>query len=191
MDALRDAGFSDLAELLYMERTIRTWKSARVTLPGTLVTYSDSRHALFAQTILKSYEHTLDCPALSGIRHIDDIIASHQAAGDFDPHWWSVLMTKDVPTAVLLLSPYQEMRTVELVYLGIAPESRGQGIGRALLQHAIWKCATERYQKLTLAVDSNNAPAMRLYASHGLKQTTSRRAMIRVLGGGSTGGAKV
>jgi len=35
--------------------------------------------------------------------------------------------------------------------------------------------------QLTLAVDSRNAPAMKLYFRHGMKRMGSRTAMIRVL----------
>jgi len=38
-----------------------------------------------------------------------------------------------------------------------------------------------RATELTLAVDSRNAPAMKLYFRHGLKRVGSRSAMIRDL----------
>jgi ribosomal protein S18 acetylase RimI-like enzyme len=182
LDSIRSAGFKDLADLRYLERPIRGWSSKTVELPGTVFRYSRTRHEWFAQAILNSYVDTLDCPALSGVREIDDVIAGHQAAGDFDPEWWHVIVQDDLPVAVLLLAPYLRSRFVELVYIGIVPSHRGQGLGRKLLQLAISKCASERFHKLTLAVDSTNVPAIGLYTSHGMKEVGSRRALIRVLG---------
>ena len=50
-----------------------------------LETYQPENHALFAAAIQESYRDTLDCPALSGLRDIEDVIAGHQSVGTFDP----------------------------------------------------------------------------------------------------------
>ena len=41
--------------------------------------------------------------------------------------------------------------------------------------------ATERVARLSLAVDSGNAPALKLYYRHGLKQVAAKLALMRLL----------
>ena len=81
-------GFGKLAELLYLQAAVG--KVAEPTLPPgcNWLTYSPSRHELFASTILATYQDSFACPGLNGLRTIDDILAGHRATGDFDPEHW-------------------------------------------------------------------------------------------------------
>ena len=70
-------------------------------------------------------------------------------------------------------------KAAELVYLGITPEMRGRGCGRALLSHALWKVAQTTQKTVVLAVDESNAPALAMYRSAGFAPTTRRHALVR------------
>src|SRR5262249_18196923 len=122
-----------------------------------------------------------DCPALNGMREMDDVIAGHMATGDFDPNLWWVLCQENQPMAVLLLSRVPQGSTMELVYLGILPEARGKGFGDFLMQRALATAFSDNRENLSLAVDSRNRPALRLYYRHGMRRIGSRIAMIRDL----------
>jgi RimJ/RimL family protein N-acetyltransferase len=53
----------------------------------------------------------------------------------------------------------------------VVPTARGQGIGRALLARALEFAATiANLQQVTLAVNANNRPAIRLYKAAGFQQ---------------------
>jgi ribosomal-protein-alanine N-acetyltransferase len=70
---------------------------------------------------------------------------------------------------------------LELVYLGLSPDVRGQGVGDWLMKLALWRVASDRRGRLSLAVDSANAPALALYYRHGMKQIGTRTALLRDL----------
>lgn len=74
--------------------------------------------------------------------------------------------------------------TVELVYLGVAPAYRGQKLGDAMMRRAFATAASIGSRRLSLAVDSKNEPALRLYRRHGMSRLCSRLALLRDLRAG-------
>ncbi|MDB5327096.1 MAG: putative acetyltransferase [Phycisphaerales bacterium] len=180
--ALEVAGLLPLATLMYLQRRL---KRGAFAAPAGLhfVHYSPESHDRFARAIEASYIDSLDCPPMRGMRPIDDVIAGHKATGDFDPNWWFCLT--DGPAAdsnelgVLLLAPVTAQPMTELVYLGLAPEARGQKLGDELVKLALSIAADRGHELLTLAVDSNNGPALRLYYRHGMAEIARRVALIR------------
>src|SRR5207302_922390 len=119
--------------------------------------------ALFARAIADSYQSSLDCPDLNGVRDIKDVIAGHKASGEFDPAGWFVLLEAGEPRGALLLSHVPRTDAAELVYIGLVPSARGSGLGDLLMRQALWAVAAMRLARLTLAVDSRNDPALKLY----------------------------
>lgn len=179
--ALRAAGFEFLAELVYMRRDADALMPVPVVAEGlSWTTYGPDRHDLFARTIAGTYQQSLDCPRLTGLRRIDDIIAGHQAAGEFDPQRWYVLHAGGSPAGVLLLARVPRRAVMEVVYMGLLPEQRGRGYGRVLLHRAICTARGAGCVELSLAADAANAPAMRLYRSCGFVETARRRAWIAI-----------
>jgi ribosomal protein S18 acetylase RimI-like enzyme len=174
--------FQQMAELLYLQKSIRR-AVMPAALPGEfqLLRYNEQTHAAFGQAILSSYENSLDCPALNGTRGIEDILSGHKAAGIFDPADWFVLLHGQQPVAVLMLCVTHQNDGMELVYLGLSPAVRGYGLGNYLMQVAEARVCEKKLDKLSLAVDGANTPALRLYDRHGMKQVTSKVAMMRML----------
>jgi ribosomal protein S18 acetylase RimI-like enzyme len=183
IDAYRHAGFDELAELVYLQRIVKSRRFPAPEVPAnlTFATYSSTTHTHFAEVIQRSYENSQDCPGLNGLRTIDDVILGHQATGDFDPALWFVLYDQASPIAVLLLARLPQSQTIELVYLGLAPTARGKGFGNLLMHHALAIASNEGRNDLTLAVDSRNKPALQLYFRHGLRRIGARAAMLRDL----------
>jgi mycothiol synthase len=180
--AYSQSGFQRMAELMYLQRTVRRI-SAPAPLPANfkLHSYSDQTHAGFAAAVLASYEDSLDCPPLNGIRDIEDILAGHKAAGIFDPQDWLLLTRDDEPVAVLLLSKTHHTEGMELVYLGLIPKVRGHGLANYLMQLAEARVCERKVRTFSLAVDANNAPALTLYYKHGMQKVTTKVAMMRML----------
>jgi GNAT superfamily N-acetyltransferase len=136
------AGFQELAVLSYLERPVS--KTSPPPAPrwpaGTRVRVEPYRHGMDGElgTILeRSYEQTLDCPGLYGLRRTEDIIAGHKATGRFDPSLWTLLYVDDEPAGVILINPFPGHKVTELVYIGLAPFARGRGLGRQLLRHGL------------------------------------------------------
>jgi ribosomal protein S18 acetylase RimI-like enzyme len=175
-------GFHEIAELIYLQGQIpRNAKTPEIAQSMRWVEYSEATHPLFAQAIQKTYIESLDCPMLSGLRNIEDVIVGHRATGQFEPHFWQLLADGPHPLGVVLLSRIAKSDAMELVYLGLAPEARRRGIGIALMQQALHLIHNDQRRRLSLAVDSRNNPALRLYYRFGFQQVATRWALIRDL----------
>ncbi len=207
-DALVHAGFIRLASLVYMRcvcasQTIAAPEDGSKADSGgdlqgasgdgsgggiqfdgtslTALTWQDDRFDVFADAISASYQDTLDCPGLVGLRRIEDIIGGHKAVGRFDPGLWSAFYLDDQPVGVLLLNPLTDRRELELVYLGIAPPFRNKGLANRLMRHAASLATAQNYTSIHLAVDERNTPAMKLYRGLNYRATARKVAMIYTL----------
>jgi ribosomal protein S18 acetylase RimI-like enzyme len=146
-----------------------------------LITWSDEVRPVFERAILSSYEGTLDCPGLLGLRQIGDVIAGHMASACFVPELWFALVEQGEARAVMLLNVIPQRNAVELTYLGVGVAWRGRGYGRMLLEHGFY--AAKRYGagQVLLAVDRSNTPALRLYERMGFSGDMRKLALIFVL----------
>jgi mycothiol synthase len=181
-----EAGFAELAVLSYLERPLsRTNPPPAPRWPtGVRVRVEPFREELLdvlATILERSYEQTLDCPGLHGLRRTTDIIAGHRATGAFDPRLWTLLWVDDEPGGAVLINPFPDHRTCELVYIGLAPFARGRGLGRQLLRHGLRRLQGRRERSITLAVDERNTPALALYDAEGFTPAVQRVALIRSL----------
>ncbi len=193
MGALTSAGFQSVGTLLYMRRQPRAedrkGPPPLPTLPAgvSLVRVSDLPEAGRAATLIDamnaSYEDTLDCPSLCGLRDTRDILQSHQATGVYDPSLWWLVMEGERPLACLFLSMCPEQRTTELVYLGLSKPLRGKGVARGLMHFGIGHVsAMQPSWPLACAVDEANAPAVRLYDALGFRAFARRVGLVKRVG---------
>lgn len=182
----RECGFEGVAELVYLECDAHEGGSVfPASIP--LETYTAENHADFAAAIQASYAQTLDCPALNGVRGIEDVIAGHKAAGEFCPKDWFLVRQEGKAAGVMLLGKVPASDAMDLVYIGLAPELRKRGIASLLLKMAVSRAFERGCRRLTTAVDAKNAPAMRLYLRQGMRRTAVRSALVKVIhrsGGG-------
>lgn len=178
------AGFQDLATLSYLERRLREGRAGRsacAVWPSgmTTVPFAESRRHELVDVLQRSYEDTLDCPGLRGYRRTEDILEGHCASGLFEPQLWTILRDGARAIGALLLNPSADHHSIELVYLGLAKEARGRGLGRQLLRYGFHLVRNRRERTMTLAVDEANAPAMSLYLQEGFQPALRRLALIR------------
>ena len=68
-----------------------------------------------------------------------------------------------------------------MIYLGLAPAARGQGLGDAMMRQAVAAAVATGTGGLSLAVDARNAPALKLYYRYGMQRVASRIALMRDL----------
>jgi len=187
LDFYKSLRFKMMAELIYLQASPK--RSAPLPdLPEgfTWQTYDAAWQADFAATIAGSYVESLDCPSLNNLRSMDDVIAGHKAAGRFDPNHWFLLKKSNVPQGVLLLTQTPGTDAMELVYLGLVPQARGQDLGDLLMRQALAIARKQNCSRLTLAVDSLNAPALKLYYRHGMRRIGDKMALMRDLRVGFT-----
>ena len=144
--ALLAAGFSHLAELLYMHRSAYDPVPIQPIDQTTWLTLADTGEAAFADLIRRTYIDSLDCPGLTGMRTMQDVLDSHRGAGEFDPRGWYLLQHRGQPAGVLITVRTPLRTSLEVVYVGLVPAARGKGLGRLCMHRAI-----QRARDLALA----------------------------------------
>jgi GNAT superfamily N-acetyltransferase len=172
-------GFTHVTRLCYLRhnlaRPVANW------IPFAVQTYSPANQNRFHEILLRTYEGTLDCPEVNGLRTIEEIIEGHQSQGIFKPeHWWLAL-EESQPVSVLLTVANPESQSWDLSYLGVVPEARGRGWGRRLIQLAIHEARSAGVSNLTVAVDARNHPAWNLYLALGFEPTGEREVCLHIL----------
>jgi GNAT superfamily N-acetyltransferase len=175
------AGFQHLCDLLYAVCLGDSFPSRPP--PGTLQfeTWSPELEPRFADLLKQTYEQTLDCPAMNGVRSIDDVLAGYRATGVFDPAHWLIVRHEGQDVGCLLLTDHPSAGHWEIVYLGLCPQARGRGWGLELTRHAQWLARQAGRSRLVLAVDAVNTPAIAMYVAAGFKAWDQRSVWIKIL----------
>jgi ribosomal protein S18 acetylase RimI-like enzyme len=172
--------FGLLAELLYMTCESSRFPAQRpASTELAFIAYDNSQRTRLMQLIERSYEGTLDCAALNGVRHVDNVVTGYQATGAYRPENWLLLRSGNADVGVLLLAEHPQAGHWELMYMGLIPEARGHGWGRQITQHAQWLAGRAGVERIVLAVDAVNEPALRMYRSSGFEMWDRRMVYVR------------
>jgi len=192
-EVLRQAGLQYLTRLLFLRRALARAPAASPTAdpvrtPGTsqpshlvFLPLADVGRELFAATLLRTYEGTHDCPELGGVRHMEDILASHEAQGQFMPERWWLVTERSRPVGVLLVNAVPEWEAWEVVYMGIVPEARGHGFGTLLMVKALTEAHAAGIPYLALSVDARNHFALHIYEELGFVPWEERDIYMTLL----------
>lgn len=170
--------FVHLADLQYLMLAVPSL-AIKPDSQITLAPPTPSETELFEQLIVESYEATLDCPGLEGLRNIKDVLAGYRTIGQHDPALWHILRWKQQPAGVLLLAPFPESNQWELVYMGVVPRMRGRQLGAEVLQQVAYRASLAGVGHVVLAVDTENHPAIRIYRAAGFVEWARRAAYIK------------
>jgi GNAT superfamily N-acetyltransferase len=179
---LEAAGLRCLADLLYLRLDlvdagkIDAWSPPDED-PGSGLSwraYGDYTEDELGRVIRATYEGSQDCPELVGVRTMGDVIDAHKAGGRFRPSCWWILQRDRRPAGCVLLNDAVSEGCLEVTYLGVVPAFRGQGLGRRLITRAVESARELGKGGLTLASDSRNLFALRLYEDAGFCQIAHR-----------------
>jgi len=164
---LQAGGFSLLADLLYLQATSDVFPATKPDYPFELQSLPAGGEPQLVQTIDRTYVGTMDCPRLDGSRSTTDVIEGYRAVGKHRPEFWMLARREGSDIGCLLLADHPEQNHCELVYMGLTPEARGRGFGEPLVRAAQWLTRDAGRDRLVLAVDAANRPALRLYDATG------------------------
>jgi ribosomal protein S18 acetylase RimI-like enzyme len=168
-EPLLRAGFRHVARVWEMSRELSPSTSVGRALPITLVPYPDCDPAKFLEVMMHCHDDSLDCPELHGIRDAQEVLDGYRECAP-DPSCWWLAKEGDSSVGVLIVGGE------ELSFVGVVPERRGRGIGRALVESA---CAVGPVRFVT--VDSRNAPAVQLYRAAGFETIAVRDVYLASL----------
>jgi ribosomal protein S18 acetylase RimI-like enzyme len=181
-ELLEAVGFRHLAELLYLTCEAERFPAELPQMPGnklSFLEYDKSLRGRLARLIELTYQGTLDCPTLNGARSLDDILVGYQATGVYRPENWLIVRCDDHDVGMLLLADHPQAGHLELVYMGLVPEARGRGWGRQVTHHAQRVAQSAGAERIVLAVDADNEPALRMYRSAGFEAWDRRSVYVR------------
>ncbi len=183
IEVLIDSGMFLLADLLYLGLDLLRCPPDRSAEPAGLIwrSYEQFTETQLADVILRTYAESLDCPALRGVRRLEDVITGHKSSGMFCPDAWWIVGYPDQPPAGCILvndSPYGP--SADIIYMGLAPEYRRRGLAQAMLNRAIRQADDRDRRGVSVAVDTGNPPAMSLYQHNGFIETNRRLAYARL-----------
>lgn len=172
------SGFRLVTNLVTLVHPLRLTVSIFQTEPR--LTYEPYTPGLFHDVLERTYVDTLDCPEISGIRSIDEVILGHKGQGPFDPQLWWLVRERSEPVGVVIQidSPANEER--ELAYVGIVPEARRRGIGREVMLRVLMEARADGVGLVVLSVDERNVPAWRLYALMGFEEVGRQQVFLRL-----------
>lgn len=141
--------------------------------------------ASFEQLVERTYVDSLDCPALAEFRTSAEILQSYRDADGFAADLWyrveAIGDAGDDPVVIgcVILARHRDPSTrdpsrvnpacvIELVYMGIVPEHRGRQGGQSVMAMVTEVCQQEGAERLILAVDETNIPAILAYRHFGM-----------------------
>ncbi len=177
---LRHAGFEPLVDLAYLVATHDIFPAVSLDTRLQFEAYRPAIHQRFASVVVRTYCDTLDCPRLNGVRRIDDILEGYRATGTFSPGHWMLVRHASQDIGCLLLADFPRTDHMELVYMGLVPEARGNTYGAEITRHALRLAGEAGRSQMVLAVDQQNTPAMAMYAVVGFAVWEQRAIYIRV-----------
>jgi GNAT superfamily N-acetyltransferase len=178
-DRLASAGFQRMAELAYMLCLEGHFPRLSPARPLQFDASADPADDRWARMVLATYEQTLDCPRLNGVRRVQDVLAGYRATGAFNPAWWRIARHGGCDVGCLILADHPRSEQMELLYMGLVPSARGRGWGIELVRYAQWLTREAHRTRLLLAVDMQNTPAMVTYERAGFVAWAQRCVYVR------------
>jgi mycothiol synthase len=180
---LAQNGFPRLTDLVFLNRSVETHGEDSLSSDASISELWSSEPfdeatngSDFAALVEQTYESTCDCPELNGTRDGRESLESHRQAGSHSADLWRLFRHEGQPAGLLLLTEHPPEAVWEVVYFGVAPQFRGMGFGKRILEAGIGLAQKSGILEIVLAVDVRNAPAMRLYEQ--LKFTQFDRRIV-------------
>jgi ribosomal protein S18 acetylase RimI-like enzyme len=173
-------GYLHAADLLYLISPLDRVAVTSDECDIEFVPYTVNDRDRLAALVERTYIETRDVPALDGVRSLNDVLCGYEQTGEFSPDRWFFLRNGGEDVGCLLLNDHPGQAQWELVYLGIVPEARGNGWGRQATRFAQRLAKAADRERLILAVDATNDPAVSAYTSVGFFELLRRSVFLKI-----------
>lgn len=177
------AGFPLFAQLVYMYVDLAVGgetgpPAARAEL--NFVSHAEGDLARLGQVIEQTYQGTLDCPGLDGMRSMSQILEGYRSQGRHCPDQWYRVEHEGQDVGALILTEHPDLGNWELIYMGLTPAARGRSWGEEVVRFAISAAARHGAERLVCAVDVANWPAVEMYRRVGFIDWAERIVYARL-----------
>ena len=168
----------------------------------------EERRLAFTQLVEATYAGTLDCPELARYRTTNETLRGYQTAASFAPDLWFEVLdansSDNTPLGCMILAKHEESHentqtsdanretesrrdpsarpegpVIEIVYMGLLPETRGKGFGRQLVDQAAQVAVNLGGTRFILGVDQTNRPARDIYNARGMTPLLSETVWVK------------
>ena len=177
---LERVGYTHAADLLYLVSQLGPCEVPVAELDIDFVPYTPADRKRLSAIVERTYINTLDVPALDGIRDMADVLDGYEQTGEFSPDRWFFIRNGGEDVGCLLLNDHPAQQQWELVYMGIVPEARGNGWGRQATRFAQRLAKAAGRERLILAVDATNDPAVSAYTKTGFFEMLRRSVFLKI-----------
>jgi GNAT superfamily N-acetyltransferase len=174
---LVENGYPHLTDLLFMECPLdepRPTRTDHLETKGlSRVPYEPELESRFADLLEATYVQSADCPELNGRRTSLQALQSHKLSGKFSPLLWNLFQQDGLDVGVSLLSEHGS-GVCEIVYFGLVPTTRRQGLGHIILEWNLDLAADNGNESVMLGVDVRNNGAIKMYSKAGFQEFDRR-----------------
>lgn len=172
---IESSGLSKLAEVDQLWLNLDGWPLSESSGHRETLRSLACQHASvlsrwrFQQLLSQTFEGTLDCPELNGIRSARDVLESFLSGRRLrECQYWSTLWQANELVGCLMLQAHNH-NLIELAYMGLIPSARGRGLGVQILEFATKQARDLQASMIVVAADSRNVPAQNLYRKFGFQ----------------------
>jgi len=179
-EELEDAGFeyvSDILTLIADEITF-PMEAASGRLSFT-IRPDDAAFEEMVPLFERTFEKTNDFPQLVGVVPAAEVLRSYQSGAGYRSDLWFFVQVDSENVGCLILADHPEFEQLELLYLGVLPEHRGKKYAYSLAQHAQRTARQLGRRMVTVAVDSKNQAAIRVYSRCGFRLWNKKSLYLR------------
>ena len=163
------SGFRRIAVLANMELHSLPSESPDQNLQW--ITYDKSTCRRFEDTFAATLQGTLDCPSLPRVQTPSEVLEGHKLAGEFQPDLWLLALEANHEIGCVLFNQLRKPGHFCLIYLGVVPDHRGKRYGEVLMRRAMSEAKKRGATKISLSVDEQNRPALKIYERLGFRRT--------------------
>lgn len=186
-EACQTAGFPKFAKLIYLYLELASDGRRRElsSLPASppvlrFVGNAGREPERLQRAIAQTYVDTLDCPALDGVRPLDQVLDGYRSQGRHWPEHWYLVQAGGQDVGALILAEHPGLGNWELIYMGLAAPVRGRGWGESVVRFAIDVATRQGAERLVCAVDAANEPALNVYRRLGFIEWAERVVYARL-----------
>lgn len=180
------AGFPKFATLQYLyvdlgdARQPNLPQRTPTPVAPTFFGHAEREPSRLERLVEQTYIGTLDCPQLDGVRPLAEVLEGYRSQGTHRPEHWYLAQTEGQDVGALILAEHPGLGNWELVYMGVTADARGRGFGARIVEFAIDVAARHHAERLVLAVDAANEPALRVYGRLGFITWAERIVYARL-----------
>jgi ribosomal protein S18 acetylase RimI-like enzyme len=173
-------GFQSVTDLVTLARDLDDPIAETTVDSLSYEPYNPDQPVAFEKTLQATYEGSLDCPEVNGLRTIAEVIAGHQSQGKYEPANWWLVRRGGEPVGVVVQIDHLLSEEREVGYLGVIPTVRGYGIAGAIMERILRTARAARMARVILGVDARNRPALNLYSRWGFEEVDRQRVFLRL-----------